>query len=29
MARYDYSEANYPEIEALASLCTSEFPIDT
>ena len=28
MARYDYSEANSPEIDALAGLCSSEFPID-
>ncbi len=28
MARYDYSEANSPEIEKLAELCTKEFPID-
>ncbi len=28
MARYDYSEANSPEIEALAALCNAEFPID-
>ena len=29
MARYDYSKANCPEIESLAGLCTSGFPIDT
>lgn len=29
MPRYDYSEANCPEIEALADLCKTEFPIDT
>ena len=29
MARYDYSEANSPQIEALADLCKNEFPIDT
>ena len=28
MARYDYSEANCPEIDALASLCSAEFPIN-
>lgn len=28
LARYDYSEANSPLIDALADLCTKEFPID-
>ena len=28
MPRYDYSQANSPEIDALASLCKAEFPID-
>ncbi len=29
MARYDYSSANSPEIDALAGLCCEGFPIDT